>query len=165
MAYLLNKDVFLQAQNMHYKMSFCPAFWRWLVETNKKQLLFTIDKVINGIEEDEEQQEFNSWILKHKKALCKNSASLSHEYYLINEKFRSGHFVDEAVYNFVSSYEYHLIAVAIANKYVIVTHEVKNAEIKYKVNLPYFCELIGIKCITPFEMLKLENPKFILKEE
>lgn len=35
MAYLLDANVFIQAKNLHYGFDFCPAFWDWLVESNR----------------------------------------------------------------------------------------------------------------------------------
>jgi hypothetical protein len=36
MAYLLDANVFIQAKNLHYGMDFCPAFWDWLLDANRK---------------------------------------------------------------------------------------------------------------------------------
>jgi len=31
-SYLLDANVFMSANNLHYGLDFCPAFWDWLVE-------------------------------------------------------------------------------------------------------------------------------------
>ena len=36
MAYLLDTNVFIQAKQLYYAPDFCPAFWDWLVQQNKK---------------------------------------------------------------------------------------------------------------------------------
>lgn len=30
--YLLDANTYIQAKNLHYQMSFCPAYWDWLDE-------------------------------------------------------------------------------------------------------------------------------------
>ena len=45
MAYLIDTDIFIAAKNLHYGMDFCPAFWDWLVETNRAGKLLSIEAV------------------------------------------------------------------------------------------------------------------------
>jgi hypothetical protein len=45
MAYLLDANVFIQAKNLHYGMDFCPAFWDWLLDANRKGKVFSIEAV------------------------------------------------------------------------------------------------------------------------
>jgi hypothetical protein len=45
MAYLLDADVFIQAKNLHYGFSFCPAFWDWITRENGAGKVFSIEKV------------------------------------------------------------------------------------------------------------------------
>lgn len=45
MMYLLDANVFIQAQKLHYGLDFCPAFWDWLVAQNAAGHVFSIQKV------------------------------------------------------------------------------------------------------------------------
>jgi len=45
MAYLLDTNVFIQAKQFYYAPDFCPAFWEWLVQQNKKGSVLSIEKV------------------------------------------------------------------------------------------------------------------------
>ncbi len=40
MSCLLDADVFIQAKNLHYDLDFCPAFWDWLIASNRAGLVF-----------------------------------------------------------------------------------------------------------------------------
>ena len=50
MAYLLDANVFMQAKNLHYGLDFCPAFWDWLVASNRAGLVFSIERVEDEIQ-------------------------------------------------------------------------------------------------------------------
>ena len=44
MAYLLDADVFIRAKNLHYGFDFCPGFWDWLVDSNERGSVFSIEE-------------------------------------------------------------------------------------------------------------------------
>ena len=50
MAYLLDANVFIQAENLYYGLDFCPAFWEWLIARNAAGLVFSIERVGDEIE-------------------------------------------------------------------------------------------------------------------
>ena len=43
-------NVFMSANNLHYGLDFCPAFWEWLVHKGHTGGVFSIDKVADEIE-------------------------------------------------------------------------------------------------------------------
>ena len=45
MLYLLDTNVFIQAKNLHYGLDFCPAFWDWLIDQNRRGHVHSIEKV------------------------------------------------------------------------------------------------------------------------
>jgi hypothetical protein len=59
MSYLLDANVFIQAKNLHYGLDFCPAFWDWLIEKNKLNEVFSIEKIGDKI--DAGQDELSVW--------------------------------------------------------------------------------------------------------
>ena len=50
MAYLLDANVFIAANNLHYVLDFCPAFWDWLVAGHESQRVFSVDKVGDAVQ-------------------------------------------------------------------------------------------------------------------
>lgn len=45
MAYLIDSNVLIEAKNRHYGFDFCPAFWTWLVDSNLRCRVFSIERV------------------------------------------------------------------------------------------------------------------------
>ena len=66
-----------------------------------------------------------------------------------------------AVTTFLQVADYYLIAHAHAHEHVVVTHEVV-AHSTRKIKIPSVCIGLGIKCMSPFEMLRTERAKFVL---
>ena len=50
MSYLLDGNVFMAANNLHYGLDFCSAFWEWLIRENAGRKVFSIENVGDEIE-------------------------------------------------------------------------------------------------------------------
>ena len=163
MKYLLDSDVFIQAKNLHYGLDFCPAFWDWLVNSNAGGQVFSIEKVGDEIEAGAD--ELASWtaargdgfFLKPDSAILPTLASVS--------SWASGqNYEPAAVSTFLQKADFYLVAHALAHGFVVVTHEVAAASTK-KIKIPNACIGVGVKCISPFEMLRYERARFILRPQ
>ncbi len=66
-----------------------------------------------------------------------------------------------AVNTFLQVADFYLVAHALAHRHTVVTHEVASPSTK-KIKIPNACIGLGIKCMTPFEMLRHERARFIL---
>jgi hypothetical protein len=66
-----------------------------------------------------------------------------------------------AVNTFLQVADYYLVAQAHADGYTVVTHEIPSASTR-KIKIPDACIGLNIKCMTPYEMLRLERARFIL---
>jgi hypothetical protein len=66
-----------------------------------------------------------------------------------------------AVSTFLQVADFYLVAHALAHSHVVVTHEVAAASTK-KIKIPNACIGVGVKCMSPFEMLRHERARFIL---
>ena len=67
-----------------------------------------------------------------------------------------------AVNTFFQKADYYLVAQAYAGQHVVVTHEIPSNSPR-KVKIPDACIGLGIKCMTPFEMLRTERARFVLR--
>jgi len=161
MAYLLDANVFIQAKNLHYGLDFCPAFWDWLTEANDSGKVFSIEKV--GGEVEAGGDELATWatargpgfFLKPDAALLPALASVS--------TWATGQGYDPAaVSTFLQVADYYLVAHALAHGHTVVTHEVPTPSIK-KIKIPNACIGVGVKCVSPFEMLRHERARFVLR--
>lgn len=59
MPYLLDSNVFIQANRLHYGMDFCPAFWDWLDEQSREGVVFSIEKVAEELQAGDD--ELSEW--------------------------------------------------------------------------------------------------------
>jgi Domain of unknown function (DUF4411) len=160
MAYLLDTDVFIQAKNLHYGFDFCPAFWEWIDERHASGSVLSIDKV-----RDE--------LLGGGDDLAAWAGQRGHDFFLIPDAmvlpslrtastWASGAGYEAAALNiFLQAADYYLVAHAHAHAHIVVTHEVPSPSTR-KIKIPDACIGLGLKCVTPFQMLRTERARFVL---
>ena len=66
-----------------------------------------------------------------------------------------------AVSTFLQVADYYLVAHSLSGQHTVVTHEVPSASTR-RIKIPDACIGLGIKCMTPFEMLRRERARFVL---
>lgn len=66
-----------------------------------------------------------------------------------------------AVATFLQVADYWLVAHALAHQCIVVTHEVP-ADTASKIKIPNACIGLGLRCISPYEMLRREHARFVL---
>lgn len=66
-----------------------------------------------------------------------------------------------AVSIFLQAADYYLVSQAYAHGHIVVTHEVPSSSTK-KLRIPDACIGVGVKCVTPFQMLRAEHARFVL---
>jgi hypothetical protein len=54
-SYLLDANVFISANNLHYGPDCCAGFWDWLAHTGHNGAVFNIDKVADEIEAGQDE--------------------------------------------------------------------------------------------------------------
>lgn len=160
MAYLLDANIFIQAKNLHYGLDFCPAFWDWLITGNSDQKVFSIEKV--GDELAAGGDELADWAAKRgPDFFLPPDAKLLPALGLVSSWATSQRYDPAAVNTFLQVADYYLVAHALAHSHVLVTHEIASTSTK-KIKIPDTYLGLGIKCMTPFEMLRLERARFVL---
>lgn len=160
MKYLLDSDVFIQAKNLHYGLDFCPAFWDWLVSSNVNELVFSIEKVGDEIEAGAD--ELATWAVDRGNGFfLKPDAAILPALATVSSWATTQDYEPAAVSTFLQKADFYLIAHALAHQYVVVTHEVPAASTR-KIKIPNACIGVGVKCMTPYEMLRHERARFVL---
>lgn len=163
MAYLLDTDVFIQAKNLHYGMDFCPAFWEWLIAKNEAETVFSIEKVGDEIEAGED--ELSEWAAQRGSGFyLKPDPNMLSALGTVSKWVTGQKFTAAAINVFLQAADYYLIAYALAHKHIVVTHE-RPADTPNKIKIPNVCIGLGVKFVNPFEMLRHERARFILKPE
>jgi hypothetical protein len=160
MAYVLDADVLIQAKNLHYSFDFCPAFWDWLDVANARRTAYSVEKVRDELLAGDDQLSVwardrgPAFFLPPDSAILPSLAALS--------GWASGASYDPAaVSTFLQIADYYLIAYAHAHGLVVVTHEVAAPTTKI-IKIPNACIALGVKVMSPYEMLRTEKARFVL---
>ena len=160
MAYLLDANVFIQAKNLHYGMDFCPGFWDWLLESSRAGIVASVTAVDDELQAGSDQ--LARWSARQGSRLFLDldasaiSAARQVSLWVTGQPFKTS-----AIDKFIDSADHILIAVALAKQMKLVTHE-KRSNTRKTVKIPDVCNKFAIECISPFEMLRRENARFVL---
>jgi len=160
MPYLLDANVFIQAKRLHYGMDFCPAFWDWLIAKNAANEVFSIERV--GDELLAGGDELGDWADdRGANFFLKPDPNLLTALSTVSAWAAGQSYEPAAVNTFLLVADYYLVAHALAHRHTVVTHEIASTSTK-KIKIPDACIGLGIKSMTPYEMLRTERARFIL---
>jgi hypothetical protein len=160
MAYILDANVFIEAKNRYYGFDFCPAFWDWLVAEHAAGRVFSAEKV--GLELQAGSDQLADWAVERGAGffLAPDAATLP-SLSAVSAWSTGQRYSPAAINTFLEGADYYLVAQAHAHSHIVVTHEKPEDSIK-KVKIPSACIGLGVKCVTPFEMLRIERARFVL---
>lgn len=159
MIYLLDANVFIQAKKLHYGLDFCPAFWNWLIEKNAAGTVFSIDKVADEIADGAD--ELTEWADQQPSLFKQPTPHVVTSFGTVSTWVTGQNYEPAAVNTFLQEADFYLIAHALADKYTLVTHEVPSNSTK-RIKIPNVCVGLGVKFMTPYEMLRREQARFVL---
>lgn len=160
MSYLLDANVFIQAKNLHYGLDFCPAFWNWLTEHNAMGRVFSIDKVSDELAAGAD--ELTQWMQQNGNSLFrKTDAAVAAQFGKVSTWVTGQQYEPAAINTFLQVADFYLVAHALATGHTVVTHEVA-ANSARRIKIPNVCVGLGLKFMTPFEMLRVEKARFVL---
>ncbi len=160
--YLLDANTYIQAKNLHYQMSFCPAYWSWLDQQYALSSLVSISTVYDELADGDD--ELSEWVKDRQAHFLPVSDDAT------QEKFAEiAQFVDdmpvkkpEFVAEFLAKADPWLIAVAAVNGGTVVTHETPVPDNSTKVKIPNVCEAFDVPYITTFQLLNRLEAQFVL---
>jgi hypothetical protein len=160
--YLLDADVFIQAKNSHYGFDIVPAFWTWLDQAHNAGMVFTVEKIAAEVEAGGD--DLATWMVSRPKSFKLPSGAPDQASLAALAAWANGqqHYKQGAVNEFLSSGDYYLIAQAMTLGYTVVTHEVPAPASQNRIKIPDVCNGNGVAWLSPFQMLKDENVKFVL---
>lgn len=161
MAYLLDTDVFIRAKNLHYGLDFCPAFWDWLSARNEEGRLFSIEKVSDEIQAG--QDELATWAEESgPRFFLKPDSTVFPSFTAVSDWAQNQACSRSAVDTFLQVADDYLVAQAHAGSHTVVTHE-RPSDSTRKIKIPNACIGLDVKVMTPFEMLRVERARFVLR--
>ncbi len=160
MAYLLDANVFIEAKNLHYGFDFCPAFWEWLIAQNVAGVVFSIERV--GDELDAVEDDLSAWAAARGASFfIKPDNAILAALPRVSTWVSDQRYEPAAVNTFFQKADFYLVSHALAHGHTVVTHEKPSTSTK-KVKIPEPCIGLGVKCMTPYEMLRKERARFVL---
>lgn len=160
MAYLLDANVFIAAKNLHYGLDFCPAFWEWLILNHAAGKVFSIEKV--GDEVQAQDDELSAWAAQRGPGFfLRSDASVLPGLGTVSQWATTQRYEPGAVSTFLQIADYYLVAHALSGGYTVVTHEVPSASVR-KIKIPDACIGIGVRFMTPYQMLRQERARFVI---
>jgi hypothetical protein len=163
MAYLIDTDIFIAAKNLHYGMDFCPAFWDWLVESNRSGKLLSIEAVHDDLADGGD--ELADWAKSRDDGFFISPAerdltALGHVTQWINDHRT---YTPAAKQTFLNCSDYFVISQALAGGHTVITHE-KPENSVHRVKIPSVCVALNVKYLTCWQMLRTERARFVLQQ-
>lgn len=163
MKHLLDANTLIEAKNRYYGMTFCPAFWQWLLLQNQALELASITSVMDEI-------------AKGKDELAEWTANNPAFFHAISDEQTQAAYIDVAAHvaqlspnmkpgaleEFLSGADPWLIAKAMCTGATVVTHEVLNLEVKRKFIIPNVCKHFQVPYMNTFELLHALDAQFVL---
>jgi hypothetical protein len=160
MAYLLDSDVFIQAKNLHYGFDFCPGFWDWIDVANAAGTVISIENV--RIERLGGNGDLASWASGRGGSLFVGlDAAMAPSLRATSVWATTSGYDPAAVSLFLQVADYYLVACAHALGHIVVSHERPSTSTK-KSKIPDACLGMGVRFMSPFEMLRAEGARFVL---
>lgn len=160
MAYLLDANVFIAAKNLHYGMDFCPAFWDWLAAEGRRGNVLSIEKVYDELAAAGDG--LTTWAKAQGDQFFRQpDATFYPSLAALSAWATVGRYEPAAHSTFLQLADSYLVAQAHAGKHVVVTHEVPSPSTR-KIKVPDACIGLGVKCMSPYAMLRHEGAKFVL---
>lgn len=160
MSYLLDANVFIEAKNRYYGFDFCPAFWNWILQSNENGRVFSIDMVATELAAGAD--ELSVWAQSDGANLfLPTDAEVAAALPAVSAWATSQNYDAGAINTFFQAADYYLVAHALAGGHIVVTQEVASPSQK-RIKIPNACIGLSLKFMTPFQMLRIEQARFLL---
>jgi hypothetical protein len=153
--YVLDANVFIEAARRYYAFDIAPPFWQMLIDHANNGLVLSIDRV--KVELERGKDELAEW-----------ASGSFHEHFASTEKedviaaYRKimvwsqgqAQFTPGAKAEFARVADGWLVAYALANVCIVVTHEQFNLEAKARIKIPNVCQAFGVQYVDTFQMMR-----------
>lgn len=162
MAYLLDTGVFIEAKRRFYGLDFCPGYWEWLMLGANNKTLISIERVADEI--GAQQDELSEWAAELPKGFfLRPDNTFSSAYQRVSQWALTSGFQAAAYNEFLDVADSFLVAQALAGDHIVVTMEKPaTTPSKRKIKVPDACAGVGVKCLTPYALMRLEGVRLVL---
>lgn len=160
MPYLVDTDVFIRAKNLHYGFDLCPGFWDWLASANDAGAVFSIERVLDELRAGDD--ELTDWANQNANLFLPPNQDTFAALSRVADWARQQEYRTTAIDTFVRGADSFLVAEALARGFGVVTHEIPSNSIN-RIKIPDICIGLGVRWLSPFEMLGIERARFVLE--
>jgi hypothetical protein len=162
MAYLLDANVFIQANRFHYGFDICPGFWEWIEREHARGSVLSVAQV--GRELGAGNDRLAEWAADQVGFFLEPDAATLTSMAAVSQWVTQQGYEPAAINTFLQIADYYLVATAHAHGHVVVTHERPAATVR-RVPIPDVCVGMGVRFMNPFEMLRVERARLVLEAE
>jgi hypothetical protein len=163
MPFLLDADSFITSANRHYRFSFCPGYWDWILRENAQRNVFSVDEIRKEIARG--SGALTNWVTNQAPHIflkpdlqVTNAAKVVSSWIANPQRIYS----PAAVNTFMGAGDFWLISHALAYSWTVVTLEVSAPGSKARAKIPDVCAGLGIDCVDPFKMLESSGARLII---
>ncbi|EOS94743.1 DUF4411 family protein [Erwinia tracheiphila] len=164
MNYIIDSNIFIEAQNTYYCLGICPGFWDFLSERFITGELISIRHVYDEVAHKEDA--IYEWISVRKHFFGsvddvdtqKNFALIAN---YVQTEYESRKKNNQNVPSFLSVADPWLVAKAKTLSATVVTHEVRAGAGSSKPKIPDICDKFGVNFIKTNELLRSLQIRFI----
>lgn len=162
MAYLLDTGVFIEAKRRFYGLDFVPGYWDWLMREAKAGKIRSIEKVADEI--GAQQDDLSAWAATLPNGFfLRPDATFSAAFQQVSQWALTSGFQAAAYNEFLGVADSFLVAQALAGQHTVVTMEKPaTTPSKRKIKVPDACAGVSVKCMTPYEVMRVQRVRLIL---
>ena len=164
--YLLDTNIFIQANRVSYPIEVFPGFWEWLDQKNKQGLVKSIKPVYEELTDGNDtladwvkDRNSQDWFLSVDDPDTQTAFGIIANWVMTqNQKYK-----EAVISDFLQVADPWLIAKAMSSNAHIVTHESNDPLNRKKVLIPVVCEVFGVKTMNTMDLMRLTHARFGLR--
>ena len=160
--YVLDTNVFIDAANAYYAFDLAPGYWDFLVQLFDSDHAVSIKSVYDELGEAGDGDPLKVWAKLNRKHFVDLDPHVVGCYQRVMRWAREQNYTASAISEFQSVADSWIVAYALANNWVVVTHEKSAPKSKNRIKVPDACAGVGVTCASPFEMLRSESMCLVL---
>lgn len=162
--FVLDADVFIEAQKHYYASDICPGFWNALIRQHEASRVCSIDRVKVELV----NEKLKTWVSRTAPASffkgTEGKSVVDAFGQMVNWVQDERQFTPAAKAEFSSVADGWLVAFAKTNGRTVVTHEAYAPDARNKVKIPNVCKEFDVDYCNTFQMLRDLKEQFGLKK-
>lgn len=159
--YCLDSNVFIEAKNGPYGMDIVPAFWEFLDKKIEEEIIYSPITVYDEL--TSWKDELSEWVRKRKNSglFVYPPDSVQNQFSVIADYVNNNYGQAQAE-EFLGGADPWVIAHAIVDGSIVITHEKPVGPESQKIKIPNICDYFGVNYMNPYEMLRELGARFTL---